>query len=234
MALEHFYLKHSNLWKKDKKHSKATKGKQQGGRARWRKQRVVNSECMRGTLLVQLLHPHDPTPSQLLPVSTVLNPSQRPMWPRTRRTTPRLPDEQSPTTWTQTKVACGTQEAKRSRISDALITLGPRGCLPLVPPAAPAGAPWGQILDRGSRCFFRCITQPLESSDFTTAHHLLLLKGTFLLRSDKSSTNVTHSPLSPRQRPRNIATHQVLLSFVWSIAEWHGKTKNRYEQTTLT
>lgn len=41
--------------------------------------------------------------------------------------------------------------------------------------------------DPGSRCFFRCITHPLESSDFrTTAHHLLLLlKGTFLLRSDK-------------------------------------------------
>lgn len=75
MALEHFYLKHSNLWTRDKKHSKATKGKQQGGRARWRKQRVVNSECMRETLLVQLLHPHDPTPSQLLPVSAVLNPS---------------------------------------------------------------------------------------------------------------------------------------------------------------
>lgn len=90
--------------------------------------------------------------------------------------------------------------------------------------------------DPGSRCFFRCITHPLESSDFrTTAHHLLLLlKGTFLLRSGKSSMNIRHSPLSLRQRPRNIATHQVLLSFVWSIAEWHGKTKSSYEQTTLT
>jgi len=28
MALEYFYLKHSNLWKRDKKHSKAMKGKQ--------------------------------------------------------------------------------------------------------------------------------------------------------------------------------------------------------------
>lgn len=74
VALEYFHLKHSNLWKRDKKHSKATKGKQQGRRARWRKQRVVNSECMRGTLLVQLLHPHDPMPLQLFPVSRVLNP----------------------------------------------------------------------------------------------------------------------------------------------------------------
>lgn len=69
MALEYLYLKHSNLWKRDKKHSKATKGKQYGRRARWRKQHVVNAECMRGTLLAQLLHPHDPMPSQLLPVS---------------------------------------------------------------------------------------------------------------------------------------------------------------------
>lgn len=90
-------------------------------------------------------------------------------------------------------------------------------------PVGPDSGSWQQVL-----------LQPLESSDFTTAHHLLLLKGTFLLRSDKSSTNVRHSPLSPRQRPQNIATHQVLFRFVWSIAEWHGKTKNRYEQTTLT
>lgn len=28
MAVEHFYLKHSNLWTRDKNHSKAMKGKQ--------------------------------------------------------------------------------------------------------------------------------------------------------------------------------------------------------------
>lgn len=38
-----------------------------------------------------------------------------------------------------TKVVCGTQEANRSIIYDALITLRPMGCLPL-PCAAPAGA----------------------------------------------------------------------------------------------
>lgn len=75
----------------------------------------------------------------------------------------------------------------------------------------------------GSRRFLRCITQPLESSDFTTTAHHLLLKGTFLLRSDKSSLNVRHSPLSPRRRPQNIATHQVLLSFVWSIMTWQNQ-----------
>lgn len=89
--------------------------------------------------------------------------------------------------------------------------------------------------DPGSKCFFRCITQPLESSDFrATAHRLLLLKGASLLRSDKSSINLRHSPLSPRQRQWNIATHWVLVTFVWPRAEWHGKTKKSYEQTTLT
>lgn len=100
-----------------------------------------------------------------------------------------------------------------------------------------SGSPAGPDIagDPGSSCFFRCIPQPLESSDFlTTAHLLLLLKGTGLLRSERSSIKGRHSPLAPRQSSHSIATRQVLLSFVWSIAEWHGKTKNSNEQTTLT
>lgn len=88
----------------------------------------------------------------------------------------------------------------------------------------PCGAGHGAGAAAHAGSWQQVLLQPLESSDFIpTACHLL--KGTFLLRSDKSSINVRLSPLSAWQRPRNIATHQVLVSFVWSIVEWHGKPK---------
>lgn len=129
-----------------------------------KKQHVVNSECMRGTLLVQLLHPHDPTPLQLLPVSSAQPFPLRPMWPRTRRTTQR----QSRTTLTPAKVVCGTQEANKSVIYDGLITLGPMGCLPLpLPlPAAPAGAV-GALRGRTRR--WGCGTRGVLAADASSA-----------------------------------------------------------------
>lgn len=153
MALEHFYLKHSNPWTRDKKHSKAMKTAR--GTSKMKKATCGQFRVYERNFTCTVVT--SPWPNALAAPSCERSAQPfplRPMWPRTRRTALRLLDEQSPTTWTQTKVVCGTQEAKRSRISDALITLGPRGCLPLVPPAAPAGAPWGRILDPGSRCFF--------------------------------------------------------------------------------
>lgn len=199
---------------------------------------------MRGTLLAQLSHPHDPMPSQLLPVSRQCStlPPETNVAQDTRdhpapagRAVKNNTDTNKGGLWnSRSKQKCNLWHtdhtwahglpSSSSCCSSSGSPAGPDVALGLRHTPGP-----------GSRCFFRCITQPLESSDFiATALHLLLLEGTFLFRSDKSSINVRHSPLSPRQRPRNIATQQVLVSFVWSIVEWHGKTKNSYEQTTLT
>lgn len=190
-----------------------------------------------------------PRPNALAALSceqTALSPSPWDQYgPGYSGPTQRLLDEQSRTTLTQTKVGCGTQEAKQKHNLWRTDHTWAHG-LPsssFCSSSGSSGSPAGPDIalglrhtgDPGSKCFFRCITQPLESSDFrATEHRLLLLKGTSLLRSDTSSINLRHSPLSPRQRQWNIATHWVLVSFVWPTAEWHGKTKKSYEQTTLT